>query len=238
MQRVWLSQWAKLSDYNFLTPKAWGIGSVLTGMMISPNFFQSTWPISDLNTQQISAKPPFDKGCPQTCPKGLNVCVLWVVIRWGLCVNIRLHLILLLLKCAVCVCVGCLNKPLFSLLILAAAACEAWANDGESKRLTCTALRPTLTHSPTSCEEQSEAQHWGFVTLWHFRTGKTRLWCAVVYCVAELSLSCRKTKTKKVRYCWWRNNQNHTAQSDAQYRGWHVPALGRRGWGFWMQLHL
>lgn len=35
-----------------------------------------------------------------------------------------------------CFCAGCLNSPLFSLLILAVAACEAWIDDNESKRLT------------------------------------------------------------------------------------------------------
>lgn len=35
----------------------------------------------------------------------------------------------------VCVCIGCLNSPQFSLLMLAAAACEACTNYHESKRL-------------------------------------------------------------------------------------------------------
>lgn len=110
----------------------------------SRNFFQSTRPISDLTTQQNSAMSRFVKGCPQICPKALKCVCIVCSKSWGLmCVRQTAPDSFTSEACSVCVCacIGCLNNPLFSLLILAAAACEAWANDDESKRSTWTPLR-------------------------------------------------------------------------------------------------
>lgn len=118
---------------------------------------------------------------------------------------------------------GCLNSPLFSLLILAAAAGEAWANDDESKR---------LTWKPFSWSSRMKSNN---EVLWHLKVRELNLrhWFTVVYCVAHLNF-CRhtkKTKPGKVRYCWWCNNQNHIAQSDAEHPRWHLPALGKKAGG-------
>lgn len=60
-----------------------------------------------------------------------------------------------------CFCAGCLNSPLFSLLILAAAACEAWIDDNESKRLTWAPVS-LLWVTPTRSQGQSETLQWRF----------------------------------------------------------------------------
>lgn len=62
-------------------------------------------------------------------------------------------------NCSVCVCVcvslRCLNSPVFSLLILAAAACQAWANDDESKKLTWMPFRISA-----ECDAESIVTPW------------------------------------------------------------------------------
>lgn len=60
-----------------------------------------------------------------------------------------------------CFCAGCLNSPLLSLLILAAAACEAWIDDNESKRLTWAPVS-LLWVTPTQSQGQSETPQWQF----------------------------------------------------------------------------
>lgn len=76
--------------------------------------FWSTLLMSDLTTQQNIAKTSVVKVCSNA---------------WGLMCECQPSPDSFTSEaCSVCecFCVGCLNSPLFSLLILAAAACEAW----------------------------------------------------------------------------------------------------------------
>lgn len=134
-----------------------------------------------------------------------------------------------------CFCVGCLNSPLFSLLILAAAACEAWANDNESKRLAGSPFSWLWVTVKLDLQSRTKLNN---EILWYLELSKlnSRLRFIVIYWIADLNFCCRKMV--KVKYCWWRNNQNHTVHTDAEHWVWHFSALGNRRWGSWMQLHL
>ena len=197
MQRIWLSHCDKSLHCYRSTP-----------VKVLVSFSQGWWKFirrrkitkryavdladTGLTTQQNAAWSRVDKGCPQICPKGLNVCVsrgglrvcmsafTWFFYFWSLALCVCV---------CVCVCVRacvrmrCLNSPLFSLLILAAAAGEAWANDDESKR---------LTWKPFSWSSRMKPNN---EVLWHLKVWELNLrqWFIVVYCVAHLNF-CRRTK--------------------------------------------
>lgn len=82
------------------------------------------------------------------------------------CVYVSLHMIIIFPESCKCVCVFVclsfwfwrLNSPLFSLLILAAAASEAWANDDEVKRAGWLSAQLTLSPSQTVFDQKDDAE--------------------------------------------------------------------------------
>lgn len=159
---------------------------ILMGLMKDTNS-QTFWtwspvtlPIFDLTIQQNLAKSLFYKSCLQICPKGVNVCMsvfMWLFSPW-------------ILQMCVCVsvCFRCLNSPLFSLLIPAAAACEAWANDDEGKKSDWLTAQFTLSPSPTVFDQQEDAKQRKLATLCIWAFVKMLIYCGLQYSSYELLL--------------------------------------------------
>lgn len=162
----------------------------------------------------------------------VRVQCVWV--RGGLCLYVSIHVIISPLNpanfvCAhVCVFIGCLDSLLFSLLICAAAACEAWANDDESNKVSRAAATFPLSCCPTVSEEQNEGK---LCDTLKAGISNRPLWFIAAYCIADLNFC--GCKTLQVSYCCWRNNENHAVQGGAEHWSWHLPALGGGKWQGW-----